>query len=756
VTDLAKLVVRLEAEIGKYQDNLDKAEKRLARFDGSAKKMLGNLAGAFATFFTVDRLQAWGSRILENADHVGKLAERAGVGVEAMSKLQYAFETGNVSGESLTTMLRKLNQNLSEAAGKADSEAGRAFRALGIEVTDATGKIRAADDVLFDLADRFSGYSDGANKSAIATKLLGRAGEEAIPVLNGGAEGLRNLGDEAARVGRVISEDLAKKADEFNDRLDRLRSTLIDGIGNRIAADLLPNLNALGEELERTADKSLALERGSEALATVVRTLVDLGLGASTAFVKLGNAIGGVGAAAVAAAQLDFERAGQIIEDVTADNLAIEEDYQKQRAALWKEGGEQILEEVQITVKKLKAEAPNLAGGKELEDATKKAIDKLRDMATQLQQQVGTFGASESAVLAYRLEMGDLAETLKAAGTEGEALAQKIIGQAEALERLKNAKDVGEALAEVNVQIQQLQGNSAEAALLEFDRKNAELVTKLRQQGNEEGLRQLETLTMLITAQADFNALTEKAASIQAELGRNEDRIRNSREAGAISELDMQEQLGDAREKAASDLAAINAEMLKIAEQSGNPALIENAKQLGAEIENLKAQSHLLGDAIRNDFEDAFSSSLKTVIKDFRNAGDAAAAFFDSIADMLLDLAIQQLTANLTSSFATAGGGGSGGNWFNTIAGLFAGGKASGGPVTGGMAYKINESTPNSEYFIPGKSGRVVPASELASGQKVEQHFHIQAPQGTVSRQTQMQIGAQAAKSLASANRRNN
>ncbi len=41
----------------------------------------------------------------------------------------------------------------------------------------------------------------------------------------------------------------------------------------------------------------------------------------------------------------------------------------------------------------------------------------------------------------------------------------------------------------------------------------------------------------------------------------------------------------------------------------------------------------------------------------------------------------------------------------------FAGGRASGGPVTAGYTYKVNENTPNSEYFTPSTSGYITPPS---------------------------------------------
>lgn len=752
-TDLAKLVVRLEAEIGKYSENLDKAERKLSKFADSSEKRFQKLAGGVAAFFTVDRLKAWGDHILENADSLGKLSERSGISTESLSKLQYAFKTNNVEAESFVAILKGLNGSLAESQD-AKSEAAAAFRALGIETKTATGEIRKADDVLLDIADRFASYEDGANKSALATALLKKQGEAAIPALNGGAEGLKRLGDEAVRVGAVISDDLAKAADEFNDRADRLKTTLIDGVGNRIASQLLPNLNKLGEALEGDGQKLQLLDTLASAGVFALQVLTDVVLGAGTSFAKLGNAIGATAAAAVQASQFNFKEAGEIWRQATEDNLALEAQYQKARKAIWEKGGADVLQEVEVTAKKIKDEAPNLAGGKALGEATQKAIDKLRDMQRTLEEQVSAFGLGDAAALKYRLTIGNLKDEVTAAGAAGEGLADSIIKQAEALEHLKNAKEIADALADVNAQILDLQGNSAEAAIAQLDAKNAELVKKLRAEGDTAGLKQLDTLTKLVVAQADFNDLAQKAERIQADLDRAEQRLSNSRETGAITDIDYQHQLSALRQQAVLDLQAINAEQQKIADTTGNPEQIENVKRLGAAIDDLAAQSELAGAAIRKGFESSFADALKTTIKNIHDADDAFKAFIDSVIDQLLELAVQQTTQQIFQGIF-GGTSSSAGGFFNVLGSIFGGGAATGRDVTEGMAYRVNENTPNSEWFIPDTSGRVVPADKLG-GMSVNQKFVIQAPRGTVTRQTQLQVAATAATGIARASRRNN
>ncbi|WP_230681798.1 hypothetical protein, partial [Streptococcus pneumoniae] len=88
------------------------------------------------------------------------------VTVEALSRLEYAAKLSDVSLEGLTGGLQKLSKGMADAAGGKGPAA--AFKALGIAVTDARGQLRGSDEVMSEIADRFSRLEDGATKTALA------------------------------------------------------------------------------------------------------------------------------------------------------------------------------------------------------------------------------------------------------------------------------------------------------------------------------------------------------------------------------------------------------------------------------------------------------------------------------------------------------------------------------------------------------------------------------------------------------------
>lgn len=764
MTDLATLVVRLEAEIGKYQENLDKAVRQLRSFTGTTNSLLDAAQARFAAFFTIDAAVGWGREILKNADHLAKFSQSTGIAVDQLSRTQYALQASGVEAGALDNTIKKLNLSIAEAAGNAKSASAVGFRQMGVDIRTTAGQLKSADQVLLDIADRFKTYADGANKGAIAQEYFGKTGDQLIPFLNQGADGIQRLQEESDRLGNTLDLNTARAAEEFNDRLARLGTTLFNGIGNRIAKELLPVLNSLGKRWEENGRGAEVLDQLARQLATGLKLLVSAGTIVGNVFGAIGRAVGAVAAAIVQVLQGNFSEAGDIIEAYYDDTVEQSQQAWGDIKTVWSDGSENLVEVVKDASEEIKREAPNLAGGVALQNAAEKASEQLKKMASQLSQQVATFGLSEAATIRYRIETGDLAAVIRAAGIEGERYAETILKQADALQLLKDTKEVEEALAGVNVEIMRLKGNTAEATIAEFDRKNAELFTQLRRTGNAEGEKQLGILVQLQVAQADFNALNERAAQIAEQLAATEERLRNSREAGALTELQLQGELSEARTKAAADLAIIAAEQEKIAKATGNPEQLAGVRQLTDEIANLKAQTDLLEKSLRNSAEGAFGTFLKDFVKDVRNAGDAFENFINTVSDQLLDLASQALTQQLfqglfggTSSAAGGGGGGFLGNIFGGIASAFTAGAGSNGrDVMPGMGYRINERTPKSEWFFPNVAGRVQPMDQQRGTMEVRQTFVIQAPQGTVTRATQLQTAAAAARGLGDANRRNN
>ena len=109
------------------------------------------------------------------------------------------------------------------------------------------------------------------------------------------------------------------------------------------------------------------------------------------------------------------------------------------------------------------------------------------------------------------------------------------------------------------------------------------------------------------------------------------------------------------------------------------------------------------------EFQDIAKSALQSFISDVIAGKDAT----EALGNALGNIGNRLLSAGLDGLFAGLGGGGGGGNIFSS---LFGGGRATGGPVQAGRIYKVNENTPNSEYWMPSSDGVVMPKLPNAAG----------------------------------------
>lgn len=193
-------------------------------------------------------------------DEFFKLSQKTGVSVEALTALKYAADLSDLSTEGLTKALQKLSVAMFDTQINGE-EGSAALKALGVSATDMNGQIRPTEQVLLDLADKFSSMPDGADKAALAVKLFGKEGLAIIPLLNQGREGITSLMEEARRLGLVLSEDAARASEAFNDNLTRL-SAVTEGVRRQIGAAVIPILADLTAEmfLAKTATGSLSNE----------------------------------------------------------------------------------------------------------------------------------------------------------------------------------------------------------------------------------------------------------------------------------------------------------------------------------------------------------------------------------------------------------------------------------------------------------------------------------------------------------------
>lgn len=228
---LGRLGIEIYADTAQFTGDLGKIERAAASMGASVTGSLGGVIkglGALGIGLAAVDFISKTRDALEHADALGKLAQKTGVAVDELSRMAYAAKLADVSNETLAKGIKGLSEKMVEA-NDANSESARLFKSVGVDIK---GGISPAIEKL---ADQFAALPDGATKTALAVKIFGKAGQEMIPFLNGGADGIRRLKDEATALGVTIDKDTAAAAERFNDNM-RAMKTGAEALGNTLAS----------------------------------------------------------------------------------------------------------------------------------------------------------------------------------------------------------------------------------------------------------------------------------------------------------------------------------------------------------------------------------------------------------------------------------------------------------------------------------------------------------------------------------------
>jgi len=188
------------------------------------------------------------AKVANHADNLGKSAQSIGVPIDELARLTHSAEMSGSSFAGLSTGVRKFSQSIGDVLAGGASASAVAFKDLGIQVTDSSGKLKSTETLIGDVAEAFAGMENGARKTDTAMALFGKSGTELIPMLNTGRAGIKAMGDEAESLGLVISENTFKAAEAFNDNMARMGKAAT-GMGNTMVAGILPSLKMLTDRM---------------------------------------------------------------------------------------------------------------------------------------------------------------------------------------------------------------------------------------------------------------------------------------------------------------------------------------------------------------------------------------------------------------------------------------------------------------------------------------------------------------------------
>ena len=246
------------ADVNAKLDSMGEAGKKASADLGTLKNIeigklaLGGIQAATSAFLSltgavtgaVTSVTSFALSVGEELDALNDVANRTGVGVEALQAYARAAADTGVSVESFAKQIQKLTINIGKAT--LDEKAQKKFEELGIVFTDLKA---ATPEKQFEMVvDALAGIADPAERAAKAVQFFGKGGIELGELFTLGPGALTQMREEAVSLGQVVSEDAVKAIDSMNDSFATVWAT-VKGLAGSILGELAGPISTIAQEL---------------------------------------------------------------------------------------------------------------------------------------------------------------------------------------------------------------------------------------------------------------------------------------------------------------------------------------------------------------------------------------------------------------------------------------------------------------------------------------------------------------------------
>ena len=234
--------------LSEFSDTLAGLKDSVAAGDiGGIVSSLGEMKGLLVGGAIVSGLKEVAEKIWDiskaaaaYADEVLTESVVTGISAEALQEYKYMADLVDVSVETITGSITKLTRNMLQAKDGTGEQA-EAFAALGIQVTNADGSLRDAQEVWDEVITALGQMSNETERDAYAMVLMGKSAQDLNPLIEAGADKINALRQEAHEAGAVLDEDMLATLGEMQDAFDRL-SQQTDAFERILAGTLAPTI----------------------------------------------------------------------------------------------------------------------------------------------------------------------------------------------------------------------------------------------------------------------------------------------------------------------------------------------------------------------------------------------------------------------------------------------------------------------------------------------------------------------------------
>jgi len=177
-------------------------------------------------------------------DALNDVANRTGVGVEALQAYSRAAAENGVEIESFAKQIQKLTINIGKAT--LDEKAQKNFEELGIVFEQL--KAATPEQQFEQIVNALSQIADPAERAARAVQLFGKGGIELGELFTQGPGYLESIRKDTESLGGIIRKDAVKAIDNMFDSFKQV-GTIVTNLSNQILGELAGPISQIAQDL---------------------------------------------------------------------------------------------------------------------------------------------------------------------------------------------------------------------------------------------------------------------------------------------------------------------------------------------------------------------------------------------------------------------------------------------------------------------------------------------------------------------------
>jgi hypothetical protein len=243
--EIFKLFGSIYVDSDKANESIAKTDKKAESVGGTLLKGVGHaakfgagLATAAATGVTA--LGAIAMKATDTAGNIDDITNRVGVSAEEWQKYAYAAKLSGLEQDKLEGIMKKSQTSFANASN-GSKKLTEAYKEIGLNIKD----IKPGDS--FDATIKaLANMEDKTRRNALASQIFGKSYADLNPLINSGADGIKQMKDEAVKMGAVMSNESVSAGAKFGDTIDKLKMGA-SGLFAKLGTSLIPILQKFSD-----------------------------------------------------------------------------------------------------------------------------------------------------------------------------------------------------------------------------------------------------------------------------------------------------------------------------------------------------------------------------------------------------------------------------------------------------------------------------------------------------------------------------